>query len=176
MVSRHMVGCVEHNQVAGNSTGLGAGPTWALPTVLYFAVAVTVHFIHYPQFVIRQLAWRTCVAIAALLVLSGVAAYIGALLPLRKALKGKGLLTSGLYSVVRHPSYASSILLILPGVALLLRSWLLLPMPVVAYIAARVSIPAEEAQLRRRFGKAFDDYQRRTNPFLPRLWHRHRPA
>ena len=170
-----MVGCVEHNQVAGSSTRFGAGPKWAVPTVLYFAVAVTVHFIRYPQFVIRQLAWGTCVAIAAFQVLSGVAAYIGALLPLRKALKEKRLLTSGLYSVVRHPLYASSILLILPGVALLLRSWLLLPMPAVAYVAAHAYIAAEEAQLRGRFGKAFDRYQSRTNAFLPRLWHRHKP-
>jgi len=171
-----LVGCAEHNQVAENSTGLGAGPKWAVPTVLYFAVAVTVHFIQYPRFVIRQLAWGTCVAIAAFLVLGGVAAYLSALLPLKKALRERRLLTSGLYSVVRHPLYASSILLILPGVALLLRSWLLLPMPAVAYIAARAYIPAEEAQLRRRFGEAFDTYQSRTSPFFPKLWHRHKPG
>ena len=153
-----------------------AGPKWAVPTVLYSAVAVTVHFIRYPQFLIRQLAGRTCVALAGLLVLGGVAAYISALLPLRKALRERRLLTSGLYSVVRHPLYASSILFVLPGVALLVRSWLLLPMPVVAYVAARVFIPAEETELHGRFGEDFDDYQGRTKPFFPRLWHRSKPA
>jgi protein-S-isoprenylcysteine O-methyltransferase Ste14 len=162
--------------VAESSTRFGAGPKWALPTVLYFAVAVTVHFIHYPQFVIRQLAWGSCVAIAASLVLSGATVYLSALIPLRRALKERRLITSGLYSVVRHPLYASSILLILPGVALLVRSWLLLPMPAVAYIAAHAYIPAEDAQLRGRFGNAFDRYQRTTNALVPRLWHRDKPG
>ena len=168
--------CIEYDQVAGRWTRLGAGPKWAVPTVLYFAVAVTVHFVHYPQFVIRQLPYVAWATTAGFLLAGGVAAYTGAFLTLTKGLKERRLVTSGLYSVVRHPLYSSSILFILPGVALLLRSWLLLPMPVVAYIAARVFIPAEEAQLRRRFGEAFEDYQRRTNPFLPKLWHRQRPA
>jgi protein-S-isoprenylcysteine O-methyltransferase Ste14 len=158
------------------STRFGAGLRWGVPTAAYFAVAVTVHFIQYPRFVIRQLAWGTCAAIAAFLVLVGLAAYLGALLPLRKALREERLLTSGLYSVVRHPLYAASILFILPGVALLVRSWLLLPMPALAYVAARAFIPAEEAQLRWRFGEAFDRYRSRTNAFFPRLWHTHKAA
>jgi len=147
-----------------------------VPTAAYFAVAATVHLIHYPRFAIRQLPWGTCAAIAAFLVPVGLAAYLGALFPLRKALREERLLTTGLYSVVRHPLYASSILFILPGVALLLRSWLLLPMPALAYVAARAFIPAEEAELRRRFGEAFERYRSRTNPFLPRLWHTHKAA
>ncbi len=147
-----------------------------MPTVLYFAVAATVHFACYPRFAIQGLPYRAAGGAAALFLSAGVAAYGAAYRALSKGRRDGRLVTTGLYAVVRHPLYASSILLILPGVMLMLRSWLLVPLPVVAYIAARVFLPAEEARLRRRFGEAFEDHRRRTPLLIPRLPRGQKPA
>jgi len=156
--------------MAGAWTRLGAGPKWAFPTVVYFATAISVHFVRYPQFVIRLVPRAGCATVAGLLLAVGAAVYAWAMLNLRRGLRGGTLVTCGPYSLVRHPLYAASILFILPGVALLLRSWLLLPMPAVAYIGARIFIAAEERGLRRRFGEAFEEYRTRTNALVPRMW------
>lgn len=55
---------------------------------------------------------------------------------------------------MRHPLCSSSIFLIIPGVAVAFRSWLLLPMPLVAYAAFRICLPAEDDDLRERYGEA----------------------
>jgi protein-S-isoprenylcysteine O-methyltransferase Ste14 len=151
-------------------TRLGAGPKWALPTVLYFATAISVHYAGYPTFVIRQLPGAVCATASGLLFAVGATAYAWALLNLRTGLRGGRLVTRGPYSLVRHPLYAASILFVLPGVALLSRSWLLLPMPAVAYIGARIFISAEERELHHRFGEAFEEYRKRTNALVPRMW------
>ena len=120
------VGC---HRMAEMRIGWGAGPKWAAPTALYFAVAVTVHFVRRPQWVIRQLSHSMCAVIGFLLLAAGAAAYAWAFVGLRRGLKGGRLVTTGAYSLVRHPLYASSILFILPGVVLLSRSSTTLPPP-----------------------------------------------
>ena len=68
---------------------------------------------------------------------------------------------------MRHPLYASSVFFILPGVALGFRSWLLLPLPVVAYVALRILLPAEEEDLHEQYGDDFDRYRNTTNALFP---------
>jgi protein-S-isoprenylcysteine O-methyltransferase Ste14 len=143
------------------------GLKWALPTTVYFIVAVGAHFVTYPRFVIAQLSWATCLVVGALFVAAGVSMYLAALTNLRKGLRSRVLVTHGLYAIMRHPLYAASILLIIPGVALAVRSWLLLPMPVVAYVACRAVLPAEDDELLERYGKQFSQYRQRINALFP---------
>ena len=82
------------------------------------------------------------------------------------------LVTTGPYSLVRHPLYASNILLVVPGIALLCRSWLLLCIPLFMYAAFRLFIPAEDRELRKRSGRTFEEYRRKTNAVFPKVWHR----
>ena len=88
---------------------------------------------------------------------------------LRKGLREGRLVTSGPYSFVRHPLHASHMLFVVPGIALWLRSWLLLPMPRYMYIALRILIPAEDRGLGDRFGQGFEQYRERTNAIVPKL-------
>ena len=147
-----------------------AGPKWALPTMVYFAVAVIVHIATYPRFEIAPLSFLTCAIVGALLAVIGICAYAAALVSLRRGLREGILVTHGLYAIVRHPLYASSILFIIPGAALMFRSWLLLPMPVVAYVAFRIFISVEEDDLREQYGDDFDRYRNTTNAVFPKPW------
>ena len=155
--------------MSGKRRQLGVGPKWALPTTVYCAAAVIVHFATYPQFVIAPLSFATCAIVGGLLAATGICVYAAAFVSLRRGFRKGTLVTDGLYAVMRHPLYASSIFFIIPGVALALRSWLLLPMPIVAYVAFRIWLPAEEDDLREQYGDEFDRYRNTTNALFPTL-------
>lgn len=85
-------------------------------------------------------------------------------------LKRKGLLISGLYSIVRHPQYLGIVLAAF-GFTLLqynmrlmtLISWIIL---VLAYVWLAEK---EEIGLQEKFGEAFLDYKSRVPFFMPSL-------
>jgi protein-S-isoprenylcysteine O-methyltransferase Ste14 len=147
----------------------GAGPKWGLASAVYFIAAMGAHALWYPRSEIRQVPHVALAVAGGALVVVGIAIYLGAAMAIRKGLKEGRLVTSGLYSLVRHPLYASHMLFVVPGIALLLRSWLLLPMPLYMYIAFRILIPAEDRDLRDRFGQEFEQYRQRTNAVFPKL-------
>ncbi len=156
-------------KASGQRPSLGAGPKWALPTTIYFIAAVTVHVATYPQFVISSMPFSVCAIAGAVLVAAGICTYIVALSSLRQGLRRGVLVTDGLYSIVRHPLYASSLLLIIPGVAIASRSWLLLGLPVVAVAAFWLFIAGEEDILLQHYGEEFERYRARTNAIFPTL-------
>jgi hypothetical protein len=82
-------------------------------------------------------------------------------------LKGKGLVTSGLYSVVRHPQYLGLILTTL-GFTLAFAPYL---MSVIAWITLILGYillaDKEEADLERKYGEKFLSYKRRVPFILP---------
>ena len=144
-----------------------AGPKWALPTTVCFAAAVIVHIATYPRFEISLLSFSACAIVGGLLAGIGVCVYAAAFVSLQRGLRQGILVTRGLYGIVRHPLYASSIIFIIPGAALAFRSWLLLPVPVVAYVAFRIFIPGEEQGLLEQYGEDFRLYRERTNAIFP---------
>jgi protein-S-isoprenylcysteine O-methyltransferase Ste14 len=80
------------------------------------------------------------------------------------------LVTSGPYSFVRHPLYSASAALWL-GAALGTLNWLLLGLfPLVIYIIMRYPVRQEEALLRDKFGKKYEEYASKTPGILPALW------
>jgi protein-S-isoprenylcysteine O-methyltransferase Ste14 len=82
------------------------------------------------------------------------------------------LVTSGMYSVVRHPLYVGN-LLIWVGVAAVLHTWWLVVLIVLVWTLYHERIMfAEEELLRRQFGDAFVEWASRTPAFIPnlRLW------
>ncbi|MCD6303333.1 MAG: isoprenylcysteine carboxylmethyltransferase family protein [Planctomycetes bacterium] len=148
---------------------LGAGPKWALPVGVYFAAALAVHLASYPRMVMRWLPAPVGAAAGAVLIAAGCCTYAAAMVTLRRAWRRGTLATSGLYGLVRHPLYASALLLVIPGVVLAVRSWLLVPMPAVAYAAFRWAVRTEEQELHRRYGEAYERYRKSTNAIFPRL-------
>jgi protein-S-isoprenylcysteine O-methyltransferase Ste14 len=82
---------------------------------------------------------------------------------------GHELATTGIYAVIRHPSYLGLLVNAL-GWALAFRSGLgvLLAALMVPPLLARIR--AEEALLRAHFGEAYDAYRSRTSRLLPGLY------
>jgi protein-S-isoprenylcysteine O-methyltransferase Ste14 len=70
----------------------------------------------------------------------------------------KELITSGPYSLMKHPLYAGVALLVLPWVGFLVNTWLGLLIGVVVYIGSRLFSPEEEVMLAKIFGEKWTAY------------------
>lgn len=68
------------------------------------------------------------------------------------------LITTGPFSLMKHPLYTSVALLVLPSIGFLLNTWLGLLLGVVLYVASRRYAPAEERALSGSFGAEWDAY------------------
>jgi protein-S-isoprenylcysteine O-methyltransferase Ste14 len=68
------------------------------------------------------------------------------------------LVTTGPYSLVKHPLYTSVALLGLPWLGFLLDTWLGAVVGIAVYFASRLFAPAEEVDLADRFGPQWDAY------------------
>jgi protein-S-isoprenylcysteine O-methyltransferase len=80
------------------------------------------------------------------------------------------LIIAGPYRLLRHPSYAGS-LLTLAGIGLALGNWLSLLVAVLgALIGFTRRIPVEEAALQAHFGDDYTAYARRTWRLIPLIW------
>lgn len=82
--------------------------------------------------------------------------------------KGK-LVTTGAYRVCRNPIYSSFALLLLPGAAFLLGTWVYLVVSLFLCAGVQVFIRTEERQLVRVFGNEYEAYTRRVSRLIPFL-------
>ena len=83
---------------------------------------------------------------------------------------GHKLVETGLYGVVRHPSYLGALLEYV-GVGVALENWIsLLVMFLFPTIAQLYRISCEERVLLRHFGSAYRSYMRRTKKLIPGIF------
>jgi protein-S-isoprenylcysteine O-methyltransferase Ste14 len=79
------------------------------------------------------------------------------------------LVRHGPYRWIRHPLYSVATLAF-ASLGLIAANWFMLAMALIAFAAIAVLVvPREEAELARKFGDEYRDYQRRTGRFIPRL-------
>ena len=79
------------------------------------------------------------------------------------------LVQTGLYSLIRHPMYVGGLLAI-PGLALVFRSWLVVPMTLLGVLFLTLRIQKEEKLLAEHFGTEFAAYRQRTWRLLPFIY------
>ena len=93
----------------------------------------------------------------------------------RKVHNADGLVTDGIYRIIRHPQYA--------GLFLIMFGWLLhwptlltlILFPILLIVYHRLAA-SEDLALEQRFGEAYDVYRQQTPGFIPRLGNLfHRP-
>jgi protein-S-isoprenylcysteine O-methyltransferase Ste14 len=75
--------------------------------------------------------------------------------------KGR-LITTGPYALMFHPLYTSVALLVLPGLGLLLDTWLGPALGVILYVSSRLFSRSEENTLASLFPKEYSAYRRRV--------------
>jgi len=75
--------------------------------------------------------------------------------------------TSGPFRLCQNPLYASFILLLVPGLAVLLKSWAVLTASPVVWLAFKSCIGREYAEMRSAFGERYEQYRRATPELFP---------
>lgn len=79
----------------------------------------------------------------------------------------KKLITTGPYSIVKHPLYTGVALLVLPWIGILCNTWLGILIGIIVYIGSRLFSPEEEQILSKIFGKEWMEYIKRVKiPWL----------
>jgi protein-S-isoprenylcysteine O-methyltransferase Ste14 len=78
------------------------------------------------------------------------------------------IVTTGVYSIVRHPQYLGGLLAHLGFSFLLSGLYCLLSTPLIALIIYLIS-RKEETELTKEFGKEYMDYKKKTPMLIPRL-------
>jgi protein-S-isoprenylcysteine O-methyltransferase Ste14 len=80
------------------------------------------------------------------------------------------LVTSGPFSLIRHPIYSAHIALWL-GASLGMLNWILLGLwPLYVALIFFVPVQAEEKLLKRKFGRAYEIYSKKTGKLFPKIW------
>jgi protein-S-isoprenylcysteine O-methyltransferase Ste14 len=145
----------------------GVGPRIDLPCLLYSGSGIFLSLANPGWFRIASAPSWPAAACGTGLMIAGAALYVTSLLLLNRNMKRGKLATNGPYRFVRHPLYASWILCIVPGVALIFESWFILTVSVVAYAFFRVFIHEEEDALESMFGEAYERYRSSTPALFP---------
>jgi len=104
---------------------------------------------------------------AIALIAVGTVFWIMSVIMVMKAYKEHRLCTAGPYGLCRHPVYSAWIVFIIPGLSLLINTWLLLLTSLAMYLTLRRDIPAEDSYLEKEFGADFIDYRDSVPAVLP---------
>jgi protein-S-isoprenylcysteine O-methyltransferase Ste14 len=155
---------IVRNQKGMNIVGQGGKITlFTLPSLV---AAILVH--HYrPQIAALPASLGVLKPVGYLLLVPGLLLWGAAVVQLLIGFPKGRLVTSGAYSVVRNPIYASVIFFVLPAVALLTRTWVYLVVSVFLYAGVMLFIGKEERQLTQAFGKEYQDYLARVDRLIP---------
>jgi protein-S-isoprenylcysteine O-methyltransferase Ste14 len=106
-------------------------------------------------------------AVSAFVLAVGVVAWAWSVLLILTKVRAGELVTTGPYSLVKHPLYTSVALLVLPWLGFLFGTWLGAVLGIALYAASRLFAPAEETELAGRFGAEWDAYCHRVKvPWL----------
>ena len=145
----------------------GIGPMTFLPTVAYGFAAMAATYTWPDACLLRWPPYAVFATAGWILLALGVPMWLTAAISVMRAYNRDQLVTAGVFGLVRNPVYSAMIVLNLPGIALLTRSWVVFPMPLVAYTIFKRLIHREDEYLERRFGQAYLDYRARVNEVIP---------
>ena len=101
------------------------------------------------------------------LVILGSILYVLTIPALLKGLKETKLVTTGTFYLCCNPLYSAIILFIIPGVSLMMNSWLVLTTSIVGFALLKVFIKSEYVEMEKFFGNDFRKYKADTPDFLP---------
>jgi len=150
---------------------MGIGPKLALFTVIY--IGLLVFLLKYYSFTIA-IRYNSYVFILGIsLIVIGILFLVASVIALLKARTTEFLCVKGVYSVCRNPIYSSWIIFIVPGIALMFDSLILLTIPIVMYSIFSVLIKQEEAFLLTKFGEDYLEYKKNVGSLFPKFWKYH---
>lgn len=152
-------------------TRFGVGPIFVLVSAVLTAAALYVRSLDPAFFAIPDLVPRWLqIALGALLLAFGLPMFVWSLVILNKGFPKGRLFTGGPYGWCRHPVYGCWVVFNVPGIVLLVGTWVGLLVPVLMYVALLLLVRSEDRWLLDTFGDEYRTYRSRTPAVFPRLW------
>lgn len=145
----------------------GAGPKIGRVTLPWLAVAIVLTLLKKETFALTTDSIEALRLAGYTTLVMGLLFYVITVRGLLKGLKETKLVTTGGFFFCQSPLYAALLLLIIPGIALLMNSWLMLTTSVVGYVMFKIHIKSEYAELEKIFGDAWLKYKNETPEFFP---------
>ena len=145
----------------------GVGPKLAKISLLYLAFTIILHFIRPDIFTITQIPYLVSASLGIIFIVVGLVMWRLGVRVIEKGFNEGRLLTKGVYAIVRNPMYSGLMVFFSTGLALCFHSWLMLTVPIVAYIVCKLLIKEEETYLEEKFGQEFLDYKSKVNALIP---------
>ena len=139
---------------------VGLSALLASPLLVARAIWADAFAIHFAPRLVTTIA-------GSLLLAAGIPFCASAMRTLHRGFPKGELFTGGVYGFCRNPIYASWIVFLVPGIFLLLSSWLFALVPLAMYAALRLTIHREEAWLETTFGEKYRAYRERVPAVLP---------
>jgi protein-S-isoprenylcysteine O-methyltransferase Ste14 len=146
---------------------MGIGPKVAVVFLPWLATSIVLSNYDKDVFSITKENNNIILFAGILLLVLGAIFYFSTVRLLLIGLKETKLITKGAYSLCQNPLYSAIILLIVPGLALVLNSWLVLTSSVAGFIMFRIFIKSEYSELEKIFGEEYLKYRNETPEFIP---------
>jgi protein-S-isoprenylcysteine O-methyltransferase Ste14 len=145
----------------------GVGPVIAVSAIPWLALAIYISSVSADTFTYVDGGSRLLTYAGTILIVAGAAMYFLSVPLLLRGLKETRLITSGTFYLSRNPLYAALIALVIPGLSLVMNSWLVFTASILAYTVFKITIKKECAEMEKFFGKDYLDYKSRTPEFFP---------
>jgi protein-S-isoprenylcysteine O-methyltransferase Ste14 len=145
----------------------GVGPKIGRIFIPWLILVIVISIVFKNSFTFFEIDYSLLLYKGIGLVIIGLLMYFITLPNLLKGLKEMKLVTNGAFYLCCNPLYTSIILFIIPGISLLMNSWLVLTTSVVGYILFKMHIKAEYAEMEKFFGDEYRKYKAITPEFLP---------
>jgi len=146
---------------------LGIGPKIGIVAIPWFVATLLLSIYYGDIFQFGETYRRPLVIAGIVLLIIGFVFYAITVRLLLKGIKTTSLMTTRTYYLCQNPLYAAMILMIVPGISLILHSWLMLTTCITAYIMFKINIKSEYREMEAFFGEAFLAYQKNTPEFFP---------
>lgn len=138
--------------------------------IIYGLITILLTWYFYPFFQIRLLPYPYLLVLGSVLITIGIPSWIISVVTVMRAYDAGELVTSGVFTICRHPVYSSMMLLVAPGISLVSNSWIMLTAPLLGFFLCKTFVKKEEAYLEKTFGTPYLDYKRKVPAFIPIGW------
>jgi protein-S-isoprenylcysteine O-methyltransferase Ste14 len=145
----------------------GVGPKIGRITLPYLAITIALTIIFPKVFTFGNALQQPFLIAGILLIAIALVFYFTTLRLMLPGIRTNRLITTGAYRLCRNPLYSALLLFFIPGLGLLLNSWIILTTPIVGYLVFRRFIHEEEEQLERIFGDEYRYYHVKTSMLFP---------
>ena len=145
----------------------GAGPRGAILSIVLLLMTYYVEDIVGLDLIFSN----DLIRYSAFLILSllGITVILWSVISLPPKERGNHLITKGAFKYFRHPLYASFLLFLNTGFAILLNNWIYILWALALFPIWSINVESEEELMKKEFKEKYELYCRNTWKFFPKL-------